>query len=386
MIERDELALLGETMRPHLDERQWRLLSGATARSLGRGGASAVAQAWGMSRNTVITGKHEVEAGAQVAEQVRRPGAGRKPKEDIDPEILAALDSLVEPTERGDPMCVLRWTTKSLRKLSDELARLGWEASPPKVAEMLRLMGYSLRAPHKTIEGNQHPDRDAQFRNIAETAQAFADAGQPVISIDTKKKELVGNYENPGQEWRPEDEPRKVNGHDFPDPEVPKAVPYGVYDVFGNAGWICVGEHNDTATFAVESMRRWWTKMGKTAYPNATHLLVTADCGGSNAARSRLFKTELAAFAAETGLEITVCHFPPGTSKWNKIEHRLFSHITMNWKRRTLDSFRTVIELISATTTRTGLRAQAEHDTGYYPKGTKVTNAELAAVPLERHT
>ncbi len=385
MLDRETLTFVGQKIQPHLDERLTRLLAGTIARACGRGGVSAVASAWDISRNTVIDGTKEIDSGAVVTSRIRRPGAGRKRIEDTDPEILAALDGLVEPTERGDPMCPLRWTTKSLRTLSGELTRLGHTVAPDTVASLLRYLGYSLQAPSKTLEGKQHSDRDAQFHYINDTAKAFLNDSQPVISVDTKKKELVGNYSNTGQEYRPQGEKRQVNGHDFPDPEVPKAIPYGIYDMFRNEGWVSVGDHNDTAQFAIASIRSWWQNMGRTAYPDATRLMITADCGGSNAARSRLFKVELATFVADTGLEITLCHFPPGTSKWNKIEHRLFSHISMNWKAHPLESLRTIVELIGATTTRTGLKVKAERDNRVYPTGIKVTDKELAAVPLTRH-
>jgi len=370
---------------PLLNERQQRLVAAAAVPMLGKGGQARVAEATEMSRNTLIAGSKELAAGAGPAEWVRRPGAGRKKAVELDPELLVVLDSLVEPESRGDPMSPLRWTAKSTRTLAAELTRLGHQAGSSLVGRMLHHLGYSLQANAKVTEGAQHPDRDAQFRHINATAAEHLAAGQPVISVDCKKKELVGDYANGGAEWEPAGSPRRVGVHDFPDPDKGKAIPYGVFDVAGNEGWVNVGDHHDTPAFAVASIARWWERMGKARYPDATRLMITADAGGSNSYRSRLWKTELANLAATIGLVITVCHMPPGTSKWNKIEHRLFSFISMNWRGKPLTTYRTVVELIAATTTRTGLSVQADFDEGYYPIGVKVTDAELAAVPLRPH-
>jgi len=333
----------------------------------------------------VQTAAGEVDAGVVPSTRVRRPGGGRKRNIDKDPDLLVELDDLVSPDARGDPMSPLRWTLKSTRELAETLRSKGFEISSSLVGQLLGAMGYSLQGTAKQTEGAQHPDRDGQFRYLNDQAKAHMAAGQPVISVDTKKKELVGDYANGGTEWQPEGRPERVQVHDFPDPEVPKAVPYGVYDVVADEGWVNVGDDGDTATFAVESIRRWWHRMGRPRYPNATRLLITADAGGSNGYRVRAWKTELAKLAAETGLEITVCHYPPGTSKWNKIEHRLFSFITMNWRGRPLTSYRTIIELIANTTTSKGLKVQAGHDQGHYPRGVKITDQQLAEVPLQPH-
>jgi hypothetical protein len=374
-----------ETISPVLDERQRRVVAGAIARACGRGGVAGVARATGMSRSTVNTGSREVASGDIPQGRVRRPGAGRPSNVDKDAELLPALDSLVEPESRGDPMSPLRWTTKSLQNLSDELGRLGRAASTSLVAELLRYMGYSLQAPSKQAEGRQHPDRDGQFRYINTLAGEHLAAGDPVISVDAKKKELVGNKANGGAEYQPVGEPDRVEVHDFPDPEIGKAIPYGVYDIGANAGWVSVGDDHDTAAFAVATIGRWWDTMGVAAYPDTHRLMITADAGGSNSYRGRLWKVELAKLAERTGLEITVCHYPPGTSKWNKIEHRLFSQITMNWRGRPLLSHDVVVELISATTTRTGLTVQAARDEGYYPTGVKISDKQLAALPITPH-
>jgi len=370
---------------PFLDERQRRLLAAAMAEVLGRGGQARVAGAAGISRNTVIAGTKELAEGPVLQARVRRPGAGPKRKIDLNPDLLVALDELVEPESRGDPMSPLRWTLKSTRTLAGELTRMGHKVGANLVGDLLRYLGFSLQANAKVTEGAQHADRDAQFRYINEKASEHLGAGQPVISIDCKKKELVGDYANGGAEWEPQGRPTRVGVHDFPDPELGKAIPYGVYDIGGNEGWVNVGDDHDTPAFAVASIARWWERMGRTRYPEATRLMITADAGGSNSYRSRVFKVELARLAATIGLVVTVCHMPPGTSKWNKIEHRLFSFISMNWRGRPLTTYRTVVELIAATTTRTGLKVQAALDTGYYPTGVKVSDAELAAVPLQRH-
>jgi Rhodopirellula transposase DDE domain len=370
---------------PLLDERERRLMAAAVVDMLGRGGQAAVSRVTGMSRNTLIVGARELAGGAERSERVRRPGAGRKKAIELDPEMLVVLDSLVEPESRGDPMSPLRWTIKSTRQLSAELTRLGHKAGSSLVGRMLHYLGYSLQANAKVTEGAQHTDRDAQFRYINTQAGEHLAAGEPVISVDCKKKELVGDHANGGAEWEPEGSPTRVGTHDFPDPEVPKAIPYGVYDVGANEGWVSVGDDHDTPAFAVASIARWWERMGRVRYPNATRLLITADAGGSNSYRSRAWKAELAKLAATIGLVITVCHMPPGTSKWNKVEHRLFSFISINWRGKPLTTYRTIVELIAATTTRTGLRVRADLDTGYYPLGQKVSDAELAAAPITGH-
>jgi hypothetical protein len=385
VVTQEMLAAKFETIVPHLDERQRRLLLGAEARALGHGGIRLVARAAGVREATVSLGVDELEAGAEPLGRARRPGGGRKRAADLDPGLVPALRALVEPDERGDPMSPLRWTVKSTRALADELARRGHKVSADTVADLLREEGFSLQGNAKTIEGTRHPDRDAQFRYINEQVKAHQGAGDPVISVDTKKKELVGEFKNAGRQWRPKGQPAAVRTHDFPSDSAGSAIPYGIYDVTANAGWVKVGTDHDTAAFAVESIRRWWKAAGSSDYPAARRLLITADAGGSNGYRTRAWKTSLAALAAETGLEITCCHFPPGTSKWNKVEHRLFSHITMNWRGRPLTSHDVVINSITATTTRTGLTVQARLDDGTYPTGVKVSNAQMAALPVSRH-
>jgi hypothetical protein len=370
---------------PLLDERQRRLVAAALVEVLGRGGQTRVAEATGMSRNTLIGGAAELAGGAAWSDRVRRPGGGRKKATEVDPDLLVVLDSLVEPESRGDPMSPLRWTAKSTRTLAAELKRLGHQASADLVHRLLRSMGYSLQANAKVTEGAQHADRDGQFRYINGQAAEHLAAGQPVISIDCKTKENVGDYANGGAEWEPEGEPTRVGTHDFPDPEVPKAIPYGVYDIASNEGWVNVGDDGDTPAFAVASIARWWQRMGRARYPDADRLMITADAGGSNAYRSRMFKAELAKLAASIGLVITVCHMPPGTSKWNKIEHRLFSFISMNWRGKPLTTYRTVVELIAATTTRAGLKVQADLDEGYYPIGETISDRDFNALPITRH-
>ncbi|WP_329319114.1 MULTISPECIES: ISAzo13 family transposase [unclassified Streptomyces] len=383
---RSQLAVKFGVLFPHLDERQRRLLMGAEARVLGHGGIRAVARAAEVSETTVRKGVSELEAGDEPLGRVRRPGGGRKKAVDLDPGLRLALLALVEPDERGDPMSPLRWTVKSTRNLAAELSREGHRVSADTVGDLLREEGFSLQAGAKTLEGKQHPDRDAQFRYINERARQHIDGGQPVISVDTKKKELVGDYKNAGHQWRPAGEPVLVKTHDFLDRRGPgKAIPYGIYDIAANTGWVSVGTDHDTAAFAVASIRRWWQARGRHDYPAATRLLITADAGGSNGYRTRAWKTELSALAAETGLDITVCHMPPGTSKWNKIEHRLFSHISMNWRGRPLTSHDVIVNSIAATTTRTGLRVHAELDPGTYDTGIKVTDSDIDALPLHRH-
>lgn len=372
-------------VRPLLDERQRRALAGITARALGRGGVAQVAAASGMSRKTVTNAVAEVDAGLEPSDRVRRPGAGRKKLVDVDPGLLVALDDLVEPESRGDPMCRLRWTCKSTRQLAGELSAHGHPVSSWTVAQLLHYMDYSLQANAKEREGAQHPDRDGQFHYLNDQVTEHLRRGWPVISCDTKKKETVGKLKNGGREWQPTGKPVRVDVHDFPDPEVGKAIPYGVLDLAANEGFVVVGDDHDTAEFATATVGRWWDKVGDPAYPKATRLLITADAGGSNGYRVRAWKTGLGALAARTGLTITVCHFPPGTSKWNKVEHRLFSAITTNWRGRPLTSHEVIVDLIAGTTTRTGLKVHAERDTGYYPTKVKVSDAELAALPLTGH-
>jgi len=373
------------TVLPLLNERQRRVLAGVQARALGRGGITAVAEAAGMARSTVQKAVKEVDAGVDPTATVRRPGAGRRRLIDKDPDLLLNLDDLVEPDARGDPMCPLRWTSKSTGHIADALAAMGHQVSPDTVGRLLVSMEFSLQATAKQLEGAQHPDRDAQFVYLSHQVGDHLRAGQPVISIDTKKKESVGQRSNAGKEYQPKGRPERVDVHDFPDPEVPKAIPFGVYDIGANEGFVVVGDDHDTAAFAVATIGRWWDMVGHAAYPDASRLLITADAGGSNGYRVRLWKVELARLAARAGIDITVCHFPPGTSKWNKIEHRLWSAVTSNWRGRPLTSHEVVVNLIGATTNKKGLKVRAVLDTGYYPTGVKVTNAELAAVPLTKH-
>jgi len=383
VLSEDALQELFSFMGPHLDEKQRRLLAGSMAKALGRGGATAVAHASGMSRNTVIAGKHDVEAELEPSDRVRREGGGRPRLIDTDPDLLTNLDDLVAPDARGDPMSTLRWTLKSTRQLAKALGEMGHKVSSWTVGELLHQMGYSLQATTKTVEGAQHPDRDAQFRHIDAEATACLGAGAPVISVDAKKKELVvGKKANRGREWQPKGTPERVDVHDFPDPEVPKAVPYGVYDIGADDGWMEVGSDHDTAAFAVNAISRWWETMGKERYLDARRLMITADAGGSNGYRNRLWKRELCRLADDTGLVITVSHYPPGTSKWNKVEHRLFSFVTINWRGRPLTSYRTIVQLAAATTTRSGLKVRAEWDDAVYEKGIKITDKELAALPI----
>ena len=384
----EELGRFFERVLPHLNEVQRRVVAGAVAAELGRGGKTAVAAASGMSRNTVIKAQGEVEAGIEPSERLRKPGGGDKPAIEKQPGLLEALDELVWPETRGHPMSPLRWTLTSTYELADQLARDGFRASAELVRRMLHDMGYSLQAPSKQLEGTSHPDRNSQFEYLNEKVTAALAAGEPVISVDTKKKELLGRYANGGRDWRPTGDPERVNVHDFKDDslgEFAKAIPYGIYDVGNDEGWVSVGDSADTSEFAVEAIRRWWTTHGRHRFPNATTLTITADAGGSNGYRVRAWKYHLAKLAAETGLSITVLHYPPGTSKWNKIEHRLFSFISMNWRGRPLTDVRTVVELIGATTTKSGLSVQAVYDDGWYEKGVKITDAQFKAIPVTAH-
>jgi len=373
-------ALAGE-----FNERQRRLWAASEARAAGRGGIAATARATGMAVDTIRKGIGELEAGEPIgAGRVRKPGAGRKPLSETDPKVLVDLERLVEGDRRGDPESLLLWTSKSVRHLAGALREQGHRVEYVTVAKLLRSLGYSLQANAKTREGRQHPDRDLQFRRIDSTCrQALADR-QPIISIDCKKKELVGDFKNAGREWRPKGEPELVRVHDFKDKQLGKAIPYGVYDIAANKGWVNVGIDHDTAQFAVNSIRGWWQHLGQKSYPDARRLQITADCGGSNGNRLRLWKVELQTLAQETGLEIAVCHLPPGTSKWNRIEHRLFSYITMNWRGKPLVSLETMINLIGATNTSTGLEVYARLDDGEYPAKIRVSDAELDAVNLHR--
>lgn len=377
-----------ETVLPHLNEKQRRVVAGAMAVALGRGGQARVVESTGMSSSTVLAATKEVRAGVAPSERQRRPGAGEKPAIDRQPGLLEALDELVHPDTRGTPMSSLRWTLKSTYELAGELTGQGFRVSAELVRRLLHRMGYSLQAPAKQNEGASHPDRDGQFGYINDLAARRLKTGEPVISVDTKKKELIGNYANRGHEWQPAGEPERVNVHDFADRalgEFAKAIPYGVYDIGNDEGWVSVGDSADTAEFAVESIRRWWNQMGRQRFPKATKLMITADAGGSNGPRVRAWKWHLARLAADTGLEITVCHYPPGTSKWNKIEHRLFSFISINWRGRSLTDIRTIVELIAATKTKTGLAVQCAYDPNWYPTGEKIIDADFDALPLRRH-
>jgi hypothetical protein len=384
-IDERVLAAKFSAILPHLDERQRRLVLAAEARSLGHGGISLVSRASGVSRVTITVGVGELEAGHEPTPgRARRPGAGRRALTDTDPGLLEALDALVEPETRGDPMSRLRWTTRSTRTLANELGAQGHAVSHHSVGRLLSgPLGYSLQANTKTVEGKQHPDRDAQFHYINDQVTTFLASGDPVISVDAKKKELIGQYANKGRTWRPAGDPHRVDVHDFPG-QAGKAVPYGVYDLAADAGWVSVGCDGDTASLAVTTIGRWWNRIGAATYPDATRLLITADAGGSNGYRLRLWKKELATMAAATGLTVTVCHMPPGTSKWNKIEHRLFSHISMNWAGQPLTSHEVAVNLIAGTTTRTGLTVHAELDTGSYPRGIKISDREMKQL-MTRH-
>jgi transposase len=372
-----------------LNERQRRLWAAAEAKALGYGGVSCVARATRISRRAIHVGLRELSdkaAAALPVGRVRRPGGGRKRLTDTQPGLVAALDALVEPTARGDPESPLRWTCKGVRRLAQEMCEQGFEVGRQKVSELLREMGYSLQACRKTHEGGRHPDRDAQFGHIARRTSAFRRTGQPAISVDTKKKELVGNYKNGGREWHPKGTPEDVKVHDFIDRKLGRAIPYGVYDLVANAGWVSVGTDHDTAAFAVASIRAWWKHMGRSRYPGARRLLITADGGGSNSSRSRTWKLELQGLADELGLGIEVCHYPPGTSKWNKIEHRLFSQIAINWRGCPLVTHEVIVGLIAGTTNAGGLKVRAKLDTRRYPTGVKVGVAQWEQLRLQPDT
>jgi len=376
-----------EVLRLSLNERARRLWAATEARSLGRGGIAAVLAATGMSSATVDKGLGELEATKSGAtrlppERSRQPGGGRKRARDKQPGLIEVLKRVVDPTIRGDPESPLRWTCKSTRNLADELRRQGFQVGPRTVAKELAEQGFSLQANRKTREGKQHPDRNAQFEHINEQVLRCQRRGQPAISVDTKKKEIVGDFKNVGREWRPRGRPEEVRVHDFPDPKVKKAIPYGVYDLTRNEGWVNVGIDHDTARFATASIKRWWRKMGRKRYPQAKELLITADCGGSNSSRTRLWKVALQELADDLELRLTICHFPPGTSKWNKIEHRMFCHITQNWRGRPLTSYAVIVQLIGSTKTATGLQIRAELDENTYPTKETVTSAQLANVRL----
>jgi transposase len=370
-----------------LDERLRRLWAAAEAREIGWGGVTTVAVATGLSQTTVAAGLRELQAGAGGetggARRVRRPGGGRKPLVEHDPRLLKDLEALVDPLTRGDPQSPLRWTCKSTRKLAEALQQQGHSVGYRTVAALLGELGYSLQSNRKTREGSSHPDRNAQFEYINDQVRRFQRRGQPVVSVDTKKKELVGDFKNAGQEYQPEGRPEGVRVHDFQDKELGKAIPYGVYDLAANEGWVSVGIDHDTARFAAETLRRWWGRMGSKVYPEAKGLLVTADSGGSNGSRVRLWKLAVQELADATGLRIKVCHFPPGTSKWNKIEHRMFCHITENWRGRPLRSLEVIINLIGSTRTEAGLRVEAGLDTGSYPKGIEVSDEEMAGLRIK---
>ena len=376
-----------EVLRPSLNERARRLWAATEARSLGHGGVAAVMAATGMSSATVDKGLGELDATKSGAtglppERSRRPGGGRKRARDKQPGLTEFLKRVVDPTIRGDPESPLRWTCKSTRNLADELRRQGFQVGPRTVAKELAEQGFSLQANRKTREGKQHPDRNAQFMHINEQVLRCQRRRQPAISVDTKKKEIVGDFKNAGREWRPRGRPEEVRVHDFPDPKTKKAIPYGVYDLARNEGWVNVGIDHDTARFAAASIKRWWRKMGRKRYPQAKELLITADCGGSNSSRTRLWKVALQELADDLGLRLTICHFPPGTSKWNKIEHRMFCHITQNWRGHPLTSYAVIVQLIGSTKTATGLKIRAELDENTYPTKETVTTAQMANVRL----
>lgn len=372
-------------MWPHLDERARRMMAASEARQFGYGGVSTVSRACGLSRVTIMKGMQELDEPPLTPGRVRRPGGGRRALVEQDPDLPSTLEGLVEPLARGDPESPLRWTSKSTRTLAAELTAQGHPISHEKVAQLLRLMEYSLQSNRKTEEGNDHPDRDAQFRHINEEVAKALRRRVPVVSVDTKKKELIGNYVNAGRQWREAKDPHKVNGHDFPAPSVPRAYPYGIYDLGRNTGFVNIGTDHDTGAFAVASIRGWWRFEGKRLYPKARKLLITADGGGSNGYRLRQWKVELQRLADATGLSIMVCHFPPGTSKWNKVEHRLFSFISSNWRGEPLRDYETIVHLIAGTTTAQGLKVTCRLDRRRYPTGRKISDKEFAEVNLTPH-
>jgi hypothetical protein len=386
MIDEDPLRDRQSALLPHLDERQRRLFASSEAKAAGRGGIAAVSRVTGIARSTIGRGLKEIADPSSLPEgRVRRRGGGRKSRTQENPQLLPALLSLVEPDERGDPMSPLRWTCKSTRRLAAALGELGHQVSHTLVAELLKAEKFSLQGNRKTLEGADHPDRDAQFQAVNTAVKAALAEQQPVISVDTKKKELVGDFKNAGREWRPQGDPQEVRVHDFLIKELGRAVPYGVYDLAANTGWVNVGMDNDTSAFAVQTIRRWWREVGCVRYPLARRLVITADGGGSNSSRGRLWKLELQRLADEIGLSIEVHHLPPGTSKWNKIEHRLFSFITQNWRAKPLVSYRVIIDLIASTTTKTGLKVLCELDTQKYPKGIVVSDTEMKNINIQRH-
>ena len=375
-----------EALAPVLTERSRRLWAATEALALGHGGVALVARATGMARSRISRGIQQLQSGETLSpDRSRRPGGGRKRTIDKDIALLADLDALLEPTTAGLPDAPLRWTSKSTRRLAAELQAMGHTVSHRLVAELLHDLGYTLQANRKTREGSQHPDRDAQFHYLNDQVRRCQRRGDPVISVDTKKKELVGDFKNPGREWRPKGSPERVRVHDFIIPQQGKAIPYGVYDLTRDEGWVSVGIDHDTASFAVNAIRSWWQKMGRAVYGGASQLLIIADSGGSNGSKTRLWKSELQKFANRTGRSITVCHYPPGTSKWNKIEHRLFSHIALNWRGKALTSLATIVSLIGSTTTETGLRVRSEIDKRPYPKGVAVSDEQMAQLTLKRH-
>jgi hypothetical protein len=385
MIDESKIAERFAGLGPELNERQRRLWAASEARSHGRGGIVAVSRATGISEDTIGRGIKELASGARLDRgRVRRPGAGRRSLTESDPELLGALEALVDPDTRGDPESPLRWCSKSLGKIAGALVAAGHQVSDRSAGKLLRGLGFRLHANQKTWEGKDHPDRDAQFRHINETARAALEAGEPTISVDAKKRELVGDFKAVGREYEPTGRPVEVRCHDFKDKDLGHAIPYGVLDLQANEGMVSVGITNDTSAFAVNSIRAWWQHLGRKRYPKAKTLTITADGGGSNSSRARLWKVELQRLVNELGIPIRVCHFPPGTSKWNKIEHRLFSYVSLNWRGRPLESLQVIIDLIGATTTSTGLKVYARLDPGKYEKGIKVTDAELAAVNIVR--
>jgi hypothetical protein len=369
-----------------LDERTRRLWAATESRAIGFGGDALVSSATGLARATIRKGRLELEAGVNIKGPIRRPGAGRPSLQQTQPGLKNALEQLVDPVTRGDPMSPLRWTCKSKAKLAAAMAKLGWKVSATMVGRLLHELGYSLKSVRKTMEGASHPDRNAQFEHINETATDFLESGNPVISVDTKKKELVGDFKNAGEEWQPAATPEKVLVHDFPSDATGKAIPYGIYDMARNEAYVSVGQDHDTPAFAVASIRQWWSTMGVVAYPNAEELFITADAGGSNGYRSRAWKAELQKFADDSRLRIRVSHFPPGTSKWNKVEHRLFCHITQNWRGKPLRTFEAVVQLIGHTRTEAGLRVKSKLDKRKYPTGLVTTDAEMQKLDLRKHT